>query len=389
MSKTENITRCPFCQTAFRVTGSQLGAADGAVRCGACLQVFQARDYFFGTDDVAAAGVAPADIKSDAGSAATADQNLFQQLPREPEPGLDQQRRARIVTITSEYGVPPPAADPDDDFDDDFDADFDDDFDADFADGIADGIADGKDAGKDGHYPELLFAAEIDAESMVPAIGNFAAEVDHKPVAEPVAELVVELVEGPDDGAVEAQALEGARLDLAPEDPEEIVGPWQAPAARRQWRWLLASLVMFIGLVAQYGWYRMDDFAQNARLRPYYADLCRFAGCELPVYRQRDLLQATDLVVRSQGAGSDVLLVDVLIKNSGEFHQLFPDLVLSFTDADARLVARRTFRPSEYLAGELKGLRYFSPYTEVRLALKIIDPGKRAIGYSLTIDPAS
>ena len=94
-------------------------------------------------------------------------------------------------------------------------------------------------------------------------------------------------------------------------------------------------------------------------------------------------------MVRSQGAGSDVLLVDVLIKNNGEFHQLFPDLVLSFTDADARLVARRTFRPSEYLAGELKGLRYFSPYTEVRLALKIIDPGKRAIGYSLTIDPAS
>jgi hypothetical protein len=342
-------------------------------------------------------------------------------LPREPEPDLDQQRRARIVTITSEYGVPPPAADPDDDFDNDFGNDFDNDLDDDFDDDFGnefgadfdDGIDDGIDAGIDGHYPELLFAAEIDAESMVPAIGNFAAEVDDKPVDEPVAELVVEWVEGPDeqitkdvtepealqsppglapgadDGPLEARALEGARLDLAPEDPEEIVGPWQAPAARRQWRWLLASLLMLIGLVAQYGWYRMDYFAQNARLRPYYADLCRVAGCELPVYRQRDLLQATDLVVRSQGAGSDVLLVDVLIKNNGEFHQLFPDLVLSFTDADARLVARRTFRPSEYLAGELTGLRYFSPYTEVRLALKIIDPGKRAIGYSLTIDPAS
>ena len=36
------ITRCPLCQTAFRITAAQLGAAGGLVRCGACSHVFEA-----------------------------------------------------------------------------------------------------------------------------------------------------------------------------------------------------------------------------------------------------------------------------------------------------------------------------------------------------------
>ncbi len=36
------ITRCPLCQTAFRVTAAQLGVAAGLVRCGACDHVFEA-----------------------------------------------------------------------------------------------------------------------------------------------------------------------------------------------------------------------------------------------------------------------------------------------------------------------------------------------------------
>ena len=35
-------TQCPHCHTRFRITRSQLGAAQGLVRCGACLHVFNA-----------------------------------------------------------------------------------------------------------------------------------------------------------------------------------------------------------------------------------------------------------------------------------------------------------------------------------------------------------
>lgn len=36
------VTQCPHCRTSFRINRAQLGAAHGAVRCGACLHVFNA-----------------------------------------------------------------------------------------------------------------------------------------------------------------------------------------------------------------------------------------------------------------------------------------------------------------------------------------------------------
>ncbi|MDH0098680.1 zinc-ribbon domain-containing protein, partial [Pseudomonas sp. GD04158] len=37
-----HVTQCPHCRTSFRVSQAQLAAAHGAVRCGACLHVFNA-----------------------------------------------------------------------------------------------------------------------------------------------------------------------------------------------------------------------------------------------------------------------------------------------------------------------------------------------------------
>ena len=36
------VAQCPNCRTRFRVSRAQLGAAQGAVRCGACLGIFSA-----------------------------------------------------------------------------------------------------------------------------------------------------------------------------------------------------------------------------------------------------------------------------------------------------------------------------------------------------------
>ena len=41
---TPQVTQCPSCGTSFRFTEAQLNVANGAVRCGSCLTIFQARD---------------------------------------------------------------------------------------------------------------------------------------------------------------------------------------------------------------------------------------------------------------------------------------------------------------------------------------------------------
>jgi predicted Zn finger-like uncharacterized protein len=43
---TTQVTQCPNCNTSFRVTDAQLEIANGAVRCGSCLNIFQAQEYW-------------------------------------------------------------------------------------------------------------------------------------------------------------------------------------------------------------------------------------------------------------------------------------------------------------------------------------------------------
>lgn len=44
------ITRCPQCQTSFKVSAEHLSIAAGTVRCGSCLHVFQALDHLVPTE---------------------------------------------------------------------------------------------------------------------------------------------------------------------------------------------------------------------------------------------------------------------------------------------------------------------------------------------------
>ena len=50
------IAECPSCQTRFRVTEEQLAVADGRVRCGACLAVFDGREAEVRDEEMAVVG---------------------------------------------------------------------------------------------------------------------------------------------------------------------------------------------------------------------------------------------------------------------------------------------------------------------------------------------
>jgi len=54
------VTQCPHCQTSFRVTHHQLSVARGVVRCGQCLQVFNAAKQLLEQNRAGTAQPAPA-----------------------------------------------------------------------------------------------------------------------------------------------------------------------------------------------------------------------------------------------------------------------------------------------------------------------------------------
>ncbi|MCY1412720.1 hypothetical protein D9M71_281350 [compost metagenome] len=89
-------------------------------------------------------------------------------------------------------------------------------------------------------------------------------------------------------------------------------------------------------------------------------------------------------MVRSHPDFTGALIVDAIIYNRANFSQPFPLLELRFADLNGQLLASRRFKPSEYLSGELAGQGEMPPQTPIHISLDILDPGPKAVNYSLS-----
>lgn len=155
----------------------------------------------------------------------------------------------------------------------------------------------------------------------------------------------------------------------------------------RSLKWLPGITLMIAVAIGQVAFFKMSVYAQMTEYRPTYVLVCRYLGCEVPGYENHDELKTRELVVRSHPEEPEALLVDVLLLNSGPFRQTFPGLRLQFYDVHGEVVASRVFRASEYLGGEMRGLKLMPAETVARLSLEVIDPGTDALGYRMEVVP--
>ncbi|MEM7362936.1 MAG: DUF3426 domain-containing protein, partial [Pseudomonadota bacterium] len=190
------------------------------------------------------------------------------------------------------------------------------------------------------------------------------------------------------DAALFAEQIKRALDEQPPDDPTEDVEerPLRDVAHASGW-WWAAVVVLILFLPGQWLWSDRDAIAQDTVFRPVYVTLCGVVGCEVPAYNNPEQLTAGDLVVRQVPEKPGILHVDAIIRNDAGFHQPFPDLYIRFSSVRGDAVAARRFAPSEYLAGEMSGVRMIPPQTEVRISLSVVDPGDQALGYSLELIP--
>ncbi len=88
-------------------------------------------------------------------------------------------------------------------------------------------------------------------------------------------------------------------------------------------------------------------------------------------------------MVRSHPSYRGALVVDAILYNRASFAQPFPLLELRFADIGGQPIASRRFKPSEYLSGELAGQQDMPSQTPIHISLEILDPGSKAVNYSL------
>lgn len=370
------ITQCPHCQTSFRLKLSQLNAARGSVRCGACLQVFNAASQISKeVASVAPVVVVPATpappqatpnpvkkslmIHDDMDLGDLDDLDLDEELAR-----LEQEEKQRSQELSSEFSalqaktkpIPEPTED----------------------------VPDNSQSEALNDWSDELLAQEPVAQ--LSSIEPESAEHDTPPLQQ------LDKSENASTATQFQAAKEPVRMEPLPmggqlanftDSPLHL--DWQ-PKKSPWKRWLVWAVLNICAILLLLSQYTFNNFTQLARqdtTRPWLEAVCPLIDCQLPSKVDVQQIKSSNLIVRSHPEFSGALLVDAIIYNRASFTQPFPLLELAFSDQQGKPLASRLFKPVEYLGGELAGQSQMPPQTPIHIALEILEPSGGVVNYSL------
>ncbi len=373
MTQSSLQTQCPQCETRFRVTDEQLSVARGKVRCGNCMNVFNAVEY----QVLPETPRPPPPPEPEAGPTDTTiepaddEELVFEDNPEEDA------TEARYTGRTSTFS--------DEELSDSFRS-------ADRTDTPAHRDDDLKETHD--NQDESWAEAMLNEENHTPK----APEPDTpETLPEPQKHQYTPTTEEPsltaaeDDRVVEPmnkpRRAQHQGDNLYKDLRHEPVSVDSGPSGWRKAFWSLVILVLLGVLVAQVAWFQFDRLSAIPQLRPFYEKACEYTDCDLKPLINVEAIQSRKLVVRTNPDNRNQLIVDAVIVNQAGFEQPFPAIALTFSNLNGDVVAQSTFTPQEYLAGEASDLNTMPRETPVRIAINIRDPGRDAVNYNLTFRP--
>lgn len=366
------LTRCPGCETTFRVTAEQLKARHGKVRCGACQKVFNALDTLVEAPVVVPTPVPPAEeaataVVTDGASSAPDAMNagaIDATYPDQEAPSSADEPPETAAAIPAEVLVEA--------------------------------------------HPPLEDSTVLPAESASPPSelgidSEIAAEAPATSSTETSVELSSEPAElasmNPTAAWTSAESVETAagappQADPAPPaadlpeadrfaDPN-LVAPLltEPPRRTRRWPWLLGAVMALATLALQVAMhFRTEIVVLHPETRPAFLAACDLLACQLRLPRKAALMsiETSDLHPDADGR----LTLSATLKNRAPFAQEYPALELTLTDTADRALVRRVLAPADYLSPRLLPDTGLAAGKEVPVDLSIEAPEVAAAGYRL------
>jgi predicted Zn finger-like uncharacterized protein len=361
------LTRCPACQTVFRVAPEQLAARHGRVRCGHCLNAFNAlQNAVDGTqeattvaepalegphasqvDSTASEGI-PVEAVSQGKprSEAAAEDEAGEAASGESPPELPAVFRSRAQQALEPVGpeAEREAAEPSDDLADDV---------------IAEGA---------------LQTASADEAQAAPT----DAPLERAPGGEAREGSISTAVltrSDPDDDRAEYY-VRAAGIPV----PPPSLSMRNAPEDRRRVLGIAVGCLVVTLLVQGLFLLRQPLTRTIPALRGPLLALCQALGCQLPLPREAAEIsvEASDLHPEPGAQGDFVL--HATLRNRAGYPQAYPHVELSLTDALDKTLVRRVFSPEEWIPGNPPDAA-FAPDATAVVALSFNSAGVAAVGY--------
>lgn len=154
---------------------------------------------------------------------------------------------------------------------------------------------------------------------------------------------------------------------------------------------LIFILLFITVMVGQLAYFKRDKLAQKFPiLRPQLEMACgylkQYLPCEISLPRDLSKLELEHKDIRLHPKLNHALLINANLINRASFAQPYPVVVLTFTDNQDRIVARRAFKPSEYLSDPEMAQAGLGPQESALLVLEVLDPGPTAINFTFDFE---
>jgi predicted Zn finger-like uncharacterized protein len=276
-------TRCPQCQTVFRLTAAQLKLRGGMVRCGRCQHAFQADQHL---------------VERPAKNAAKPAGAARKRSPRKTGKGETHTASDAVTTLASDAAH-----------------------------------------------------AESGAAEPRPAPGR----------------------DIPDHAGMPLSALE-----------------LPAGTRTRTLYWSLASVPLVVALLAQVVVFYGAELVRAApTLKPAITLACRALPCRSGMFTDMRLLDLIETRVTPHPRYDKALRIQATIVNRAGHVQPYPRLEVTLIDSQGQVVARRAYKPREYLRKTAAIREGLTPQLAENIQLEITSPGAQASGYEILLLPAS
>jgi predicted Zn finger-like uncharacterized protein len=338
-------TRCPHCQTSFRVTMQQLELREGRVRCGACREIFNGIDTVFEYEPGQGFELTPPPAEQDMADRMTLIDFGSLRGTQAPSPANMQAELDALSRAIADLQAKPwatPAASPQEEL----------------------GSADYR--GMAGSHHDDEHDQQRDPAHGLPDIHA-------------------------DDRRSTHHSLRGELLSRGQEDdggePAFVQQGRQRERSARRWKLLLwiAVPLLLLALVAQLGFYfRSEIAARSPEAARYLRAACRHIGCTIRLPMQIDQLSLVSSRLDAIGEGNGRFQLVALIRNQGDTVQALPTLDLQMKDAAGEPLVRKAFLPTLYATAEeiTKGMPAHSE-REVHLLFELA--GEAPAGFDLTL----
>jgi predicted Zn finger-like uncharacterized protein len=322
-------TRCPHCLTVFVVGAEQLKAAHGSVRCGTCLESFDAIPHL-------------------------SDEPLQPSTSADAEHGADvsDDPRSASEQLSSTLDAARAATAPDE---------------------VVAGIAESEaDLTPDTTQP---VTGDDDPQSS-PEDAHPAPPGDEQPDRVDTGRRVSVLEES-------ERAIDESLPAVLREEADERAA--RNVARRRRIGYGIAALALLLLMALQYVFFMPDDAARRyPQFRGAIESVCVQFGCVLPERRDPTRIRVVSRDVRVHPRYEGVLQIKATLTNAANFRQPYPRVRFTLFNVNGQTIATRVFQPAEYLGRSVSAGARLRPQTPFQVELDVLAPEEAAVSFEFS-----